>query len=203
MSRNFDLKAIRSAYVRRGPRFWLQAAVVVLGVLNAVALFFYFFPPGGSRSELQAESNGLKSSIAAARTQSVRLKTVSGKVQLGSEQATGFEAHYILPKRSAYEAVIAEVQQMAQKANITEREGQISEEPIEGSPDLSVLTDTVNFEGPYPSLMKFLYEVDRSPTLLILDSLTATPQNAGQITAQARFQAVIREEPSPVVTGRP
>jgi hypothetical protein len=44
--------------------------------------------------------------------------------------------------------------------------------------------------------MKFLYEVDHSPRMLILDTLTATPLKAGQITAQMRFQAVIREGPA-------
>jgi Tfp pilus assembly protein PilO len=194
MLRNFNLRSLPSVMLRGGARLWLQTAVVVLGLLNAVALFLYLSPPGGSRHELEQESQSLSTSILAAQRQTVRLKSVSGKVQLGGQQAIDFQSRYILPERLAYESVIAEVQTMAQKAGITEREGQINKEPLEGSADLSVLTDTVNFEGSYTSLVKFLYEVDRSSRMLILDSLTASPEKPGQVRAQARFQALLREE---------
>jgi len=170
--------------------------VGALALLNAVALFLYLAPPGGSRQELTKESQSLKASIAAARRQSVRLKTISEKVQTGGEQAVDFESRFIFPKRLAYESIISEIQRMAQAANLKERDGQWTEEAIEGTADLSLLTNTVNFEGPYTSLMRFLYEVDRSPKFLMLDTLTATPQKPGEVLAQARFQAVIREEPS-------
>ncbi len=178
----------------RGARFWLQIAVGALALLNAIALFLYLDPPGGSRAELTAESQQLRSAITAARMQNTRLKTVAGKVELGSQQSVNFEALYFLPKRLAYELVITEIQRMAQAANLSERDGIWTEEPIEGTADLSILTSTTNFDGSYSSLMRFLHEVDRSPMLLMLDTLTATPQKAGDITAQVRFQSVIRED---------
>ena len=43
-------------------------------------------------------------------------------------------------------------------------------------------------------LMKFLYEADHSPMLIILDALTAAPQQRNnQINATIRFQAIVRE----------
>ena len=198
-ARGLELKT-----VSRGPRFWLQAAAIVLGVLNAAALFFYLDPPGGSKAELTAESQQLKNSIATARGQAARLKRISANVELGGRQSIDFESRYIFPRRGAYESIIEEIQRMAQASNLVERDGAWSEEPIEGTEDLSVLTNQVNFEGSYPSLMRFLYQVDHSPKLLMLDTLTATPQKAGQITAQVRFQAVTREEASlPPAAGQP
>ena len=182
--------------VRRSARFWLQAAAITLAVLNAAALYLYFDPPGGSREELSAQNQQLQASIAAARMQTERVKKISANVQLGGEQARQFEARYILPKRQAYEAILGEIQRMAQAANLEERDATWNEEPIEGSEDLSVLTNQVNFEGSYAGLMKFLYEVDHSPQMLMLDTLTASPQKAGQITVTVRFQAVIREAPA-------
>lgn len=203
MPKNFKWPSFRPDTFKGGTRFWLQAAVATLGLLNAIALFLYLAPPGGSRSELELESQSLSSSILAAQKQTVRLKSVSGKVQLGSQQAVDFQSHYVFPKRLAYESVMAEIQNMAQKAGITEREGQINEEPLEGSADLTVLTDTVNFEGSYTSLVKFLYEIDRSPMMLILDTLIATPEKPGEIRAQARFQALLRDEPTTLAAGKP
>ena len=180
--------------MQRSPRFWLQAGTGTLAVLNLVALILYLAPPGGSRRELSAESQQLQGAITAARAQALRLQTISQQVQVGRQQAIEFEAQYILPKRLAYESVLAEEQRIAQAANLVQRDGSWTEEPIEGTSDLSVLTNTANFEGSYASLMRFLYEVDRSPKLLMLDTLTATPQKAGEITAQVRFQAVIRDQ---------
>lgn len=203
MPSSFDWRSVKLKGGPRGPRFWLRSAVGVLVALNAAALFLYLDPPGGSRADLTAESQSLKTAIFAARKQTLRLKTISSQVQLGGQQAVEFEARYIFPKRLAYESILAEIQRMAQAANLVERDGQLTEEPIEGTADLSLLTNSVNFEGSYASLMRFLYEVDRSPKLLMLDTLTATPQKAGQISAQVRFQAVIREEQSPSAGGLP
>jgi hypothetical protein len=196
MPSSFDWRSLGSWKSRSGPYFWLRMTLGALAILNAAALFLYLAPPGGSRQALTAESQSLNVSIAAARRQSLRLKTVSEQVQVGGEQAIDFESRFIFPKRLAYESIISEIQRMAQTANLAQRDGQWTEEPIEGTADLSLLTNTVNFEGPYTSLIRFLHEVDRSPKFLMLDTLTATPQKPGEVLAQARFQAVIREEPS-------
>ena len=193
MPSSFKLPSVNVKGLERGPQFWLQSAVGALALLNLVALYFYIAPPGGTRAELTAQSQHLRTQVAAARGQTNKLKRVSTRVQLGGEQSVNFESQYVFPKRQAYEAVIAEIQRMAQGANLNQREGTWSEEAIEGTPDLTVLTNTTNFEGSYPSLMKFLYEVDRSSKLLMLDTLTATPQKAGQVTAQMKFQAIIRD----------
>lgn len=200
-SSKLPIGAVKS--LERGPRFWLQTAVGGLALLNVVALFLYLAPPGGSRSELNAQSRTLRATLAGARSQTTRLKTVSAKVQIGGEQAIRFESQYILPRRSSYESVIGEIQRMAQAANLLQREGVWTEEQIEGTADLTVLTNTTNFEGSYGNLMKFLYEVDRSPRLLMLDTLTATPQKAGQITAQMKFQAIVRDSGPAQAGGRP
>jgi len=188
----------------RGPRFWLQTTAITLGVLNALALYLYLAPPGGTRAQLSAESQRLSSSIIATKAQTARLKKISANVQLGGAQARDFEARYILPKRTAYEEILGEIQRMAKEADITPRDASSVEEVIEGTEDLSVLTDQMNFEGSYENLMDFLYEVDHSPKMLILDTLTATPQKDGSITAQMRFQAIIREASVPMAgVGQP
>jgi hypothetical protein len=49
-----------------------------------------------------------------------------------------------------------------------------------------------------------LHEVDRSPMLLMLDTLQAAPQqHAGQLTTSIRFQAVVRDESAPGTGGQP
>jgi hypothetical protein len=173
-----------------------------LAVLNAVALAFLLFPPGGTREELSEQIQQLRGQIASARAQTTRLKTTAANVQSGSAQSSSFEAKYFLPKRLAYVAVVGEIQRMAKASGLEERDGVYTEEPIEGTVDLSVLNITSNYEGSYVSLMRFLNEVDRSPMLLMLDALQAAPQQkSGQVNASVRFQAIVRE-PAPSLLGQ-
>jgi hypothetical protein len=190
MARSFNFTAVNG----RGPRFWLQATVITLAVANAVALFLYVAPPGGTRKELVEQSEQIRHQILATRAGAKRLRNVADKVQTGSKEAGNFENKYFLGKRDAYDAVISEIQRMAAASGVQEREGVFSEEPIEGSDDLSVLNVTANFQGTYDNLMRFLYEADRSPLLLMLDTLQAAPQqHSPQINTSIRFQAVVRE----------
>lgn len=194
MPRSFNWRPLSGNGEPRDVRFWLKTAIAALALLNGVGLFLYFDPPGGSRAELQAQSQSVRMQVTSARAQARRLETVSNKVQLGSVESTSFESKYFLPRRQAYSTVLAETQRMAQVAGLTARDAVFSEEPIEGTDDLSLLNMTANFEGPYSSLTRFLYEADKSPMLLMLDAMTASPQQkAGLITASIRFQAIIRE----------
>lgn len=185
----------------------LKVVCGVLALLNAVALFLYLVPPGGTREELAQQSVQLRNRIAAARSQSAVLKATSSKVQTGSGQVADFETTYFLHERKAYEAVIVEIQQLAKTSGMQERDRVYSAEPIEGTADLSLLNITANFTGSYGNLMHFLYEVDRSPMLLMLDSLNATPQpKGGDINASIRFQAIVVEDtraPAAAAGGRP
>ena len=204
MLRNFDWLTGGANGQRRGIRFWLQITGGALALLNGVALFLYLDPPGGSRAQLSEESLQVKNEIAAASARSTRLKTIASKVQVGSNESSEFEARFFLPKRVAYEDVIAEIQRMSTLSGLKERDSVFTEEPIEGTADLSLLNITGNYEGSYENLMHFLHEADRSPMLLMLDAMQAAPQQRqGQLTTSIRFQAVIREEPNAAAGGQP
>lgn len=202
MLRRFESPFLKAGLEQRGIRFWLQIAVIVLALLNCAALFVYLAPPGGSRAELAEQNQQIRSAIIAAKAQTNRLKTISAKVQIGSSQSGDFEAKYFLPKRNAYEAVIEEIQRMVKEAGIQERDAVFSEEPIEGTTDLSVLNATANYGGSYDSLMHFLNLADHSPMLLMLDALQAAPQQkGGEITTSIKFQAIIREDAGMAAAG--
>lgn len=190
--------------VKHPPRFGFQIAIGALTLANIVALYLYFFPPGGSRRDLIAQSEGIQHEIQAAQAKAFRLKTVSGKVQAGSSQASDFEAKYVLPERLAYGIVITEIERMIKESGVTERDATYSKEPIEGTPDLTLLTSAANYEGKYENLKKFLYELDHSPLLIMVDTIQAAPQQKGdQINVNIRFQTIIRDDGGGPVKGQP
>ena len=182
----------------RGTRFWLQALCIALALMNAVVLFLHFMPPGGTQEELTAQQGRLRQEIAAVRARALRLKTIAAKAQTGTKESVDFEAQYFLPRRQAYAAVMGELQRLAHASGLTERDAVYSEEPIEGTTDLSLMNSTANYEGAYNNLLRFLGEVNQSPLLLMLDSLQAAPQQhkGGGINTSIRFQAIIRDDGS-------
>jgi hypothetical protein len=193
MRRSFENMRVRLK-IGGNPQAYLKVLAGVLAALNAVGLFFYLAPPGGSREELAEQTVQLRRQIAGTRGQNTRMRTTALKVETGGGQASDFEAKYFLPKRLAYVTVVGEIQRLAKASGLQERDGVYTEEPIEGTADLSLLTASANFEGSYANLMRFLNETDHSPMLLMLDALTAVPQSkSGEINATMRFQAIVRE----------
>lgn len=185
---------------KKAPDSPLRLRIVggALALLNAVALFLYLAPPGGTRADLEQQIVQTRRQIVAGRAQTAKMQLLASKVQSGSAQSGGFEAKYFLPKRTAYVAVFEEIQRMATASGIQERDAAWSEEPIEGTADLTLLNIQANYEGSYSNLMKFLHEADHSPMLLMLDRLQAAPQQKNnQINTQIRFQVVVREAPGP------
>jgi hypothetical protein len=66
-------------------------------------------------------------------------------------------------------------------------------EPIEGSDTLGMLTITANYQGSYADLVQFVNRLDRSRKFLILESLTATPQqNSGVLNVNMKLNTFIR-----------
>jgi Tfp pilus assembly protein PilO len=183
-------------------QLYLRVALVLLLLLNLAGLFLYLDPPGGSQQDLAAQDRQIRNQIAAVSVRGARLKLMADRLESGSSQISDFQKRYFLPKRVAYGEVIEELQRMAQISGLQERDAGLSEEPIEGTDDLSLLNIKANYEGSYSSLIHFLYEADRSPMLLMLDSLTAAPeQKNGQISTDIRFQAVIQDSVLNPVSG--
>ena len=66
---------------------------------------------------------------------------------------------------------------------------------IEGSDDLDMMTISVDLEGNYAQLMKFVNLLDRSPRFLIIESMTAAPQAKGDlVSVNLKLNTFVREQ---------
>ncbi len=166
----------------------------ILALLNAVALYFYLSPPGGTRQDLEFEGQQIRAQIASTKIQASKSGKIADSVETASRQSAAFSDKYFLPRRTAYVTVFEAIQGMTRDSGISERDAALAEEPVEGSSDLTLLNITANYEGSNADLMKFLYLADHSPMLLMLDTLQAQPQQKNnQIEVAIRFQAIVRE----------
>lgn len=177
-----------------------QTARVVLGllvVLNLAAAWYVLYPPGGSAETLEQELVSLQAQLKQSKTRLEESKKHAGAVEKGRGGADEFLSKYFVPLRSAPTTFLTELNQIATRAGIKDRGITYSPDVIDGSEELGMLTITANFEGTYKNLLSFVREIDRSPNLLIIESLNATPQQGSNVlTVAIKMEAFLREDGS-------
>ncbi len=197
MLRKFELPA--SLAPLRDPKVAVRALLGVLVFANLAATFFVFFPLGGSPEDLDRQLSSLRSQIRERRTTLDRTKLIATKVEKGRVQGDEFMQQYFLNSGSAYSTIVAELVEAAKRAQIKAKEHSWQTEPIEGSEDLSMMSIVGNYEGTYANLLHFVNEIDRSKRLVIIENLTAQPQQGagGMLNVALRFDTFVKEVPQP------
>jgi len=179
-----------------------QIARIVLGVLlllNLVAAGFVLYPPGGSAETLEQDLARFQGQLKQSKARLEETKRHADAVAKGRGAADDFLGKFFIARRLAPSAVVIELNQIAQRSGIKERGSNYSWDIIEGSDELGMQTITANFEGTYANLLSFVREVDRSSSLLIIESLNATPQQgSNMLTVVVKMQSFFREDGSPL-----
>jgi hypothetical protein len=175
---------------------------IILGTLLALNLIgagLLVFPPGGSADDLERELASLQTQVAQQRAQLERSRLNVTAIEKAREEGDQFLDRYFLARRTADSSLLAELTEAANKAQIKERDRAQTTEFIEGSDSLSMMTITANYEGTYRNLLNFIGELDRSDQLLIIESMSAAPQQGSNIlTVSMKIDAFIRDEaPTP------
>ena len=180
----------------RGISGFAQFALVVLLALNLVAGWFVWRPLGGSPAQLEQQMVNLKAQLLQRRVVLERTRQNVSKVEMGRSQGDTFIETYFLAERTDYSSLLGELVQAAKDSKVTPKEHAFSTEPIDGSDNLALLTITGNYEGTYSDLMQFINRLDRSPRLLIIEALAATPQQgaAGKLNVSVKLDAFVRQE---------
>ena len=88
---------------------------------------------------------------------------------------------YFLPRRTANSIIITELFEAAKTAKLKPKESAFSAEPVEGSDTLTQMRISANFEGSYADVVHFINLLDKSSRLVIIESLSATPQQGGTV----------------------
>jgi Tfp pilus assembly protein PilO len=199
MRRNFDFKAILES-IRgvdlREPSAMMGVVAGVLLVLNLVAAAFAFHLFGSSPAQVAQQLQSTRQDLSAARSRLALTRQVTGKVQKARGEGDQFLTLYMTPRRTTYSQVYAEIQEAAEKSGMKWKEGTFSPpDPVKGSDDLSMITLSVSFEGPYPNLLKFVNLLDRSKRFLIMESLVAAPLPDGKtLSTMVKINTFVRDD---------
>jgi len=179
--------------VAKRPRDAVRLGLGFLLLLNLVAAYFVWQPPGGSVEQLTQQAATLRSQIANRRVSLERAKLMVEKATGARDAGDQFLTKFFLDRRTASSTLLSELGAAAKTAGIQPREHAFAVEPIEGTDALEMITITANYEGTYADLIEFVNLLDRSGRLLILETLQAQPlQAAGTLGIQLKINAFVR-----------
>jgi type IV pilus assembly protein PilO len=199
MPKNSSAVAQKAGGPGRDPKLIVRIVLGGLLAANLVAAALVLFPPGGSAEELQREATTLQAQISANQGLLERTRQHVAAVEKGRDSGEEFLSGYFLSSRTAASTLLSELSEAGSRSKIKKLEYANATEPIEGSDDLSMLSITVNFDGEYRDVLNFVHELDRSPRLLIIESLSAAPQQGSKtLSVSMKIDAFIREQPAPV-----
>jgi Tfp pilus assembly protein PilO len=182
----------------RNPRLVARLILAVLVVVNLVAAAILLKPWEGSVGSLTERVATVRRELNQKKVAVERLRRIVSKVQAARTDGDKFMDSYLLDRRTVSSTLLDELDQMAHKAGIKQKEVAFSFQPVEGTDALTRAEITANYEGSYPNLTQFLNLLDHSQRLLIVDSLAASPQPPGEVLGiTIRLNAFVREGAGP------
>jgi type IV pilus assembly protein PilO len=194
MPKSFKLFRL-PAGATKDPRFIARSVIGVLLAANLVAAFAVFQPLGGSAEELDAEVARLQAQLQQRQAALQRLRATVAKIEQARAAGDEFLSTYFMDRRTLSSAIVGELSTAAKETGIRPKEHAFGFDPIEGSDTLSMVTITGNYEGTYGDLLEFVNRLDRSSRFLILDTLTAAPQQGGNnLNVNIKMNTFVRED---------
>jgi Tfp pilus assembly protein PilO len=185
---------MRKSFNFNDPQFIVRVVLGVLLAANLVAVGLVLFPPGGSAEELEQQVATLQSQVRPREAAVAHLRDHAAAVDKGRSEGDQFLGDYFLSGRTAFSTLVGELQNAASQSKIKAMDHAYSTEPVEGSDTMSLLSITAAYTGTYADLMHFVHELDRSHSLLIIESLSAAPQqNSDILTVSMKLDTFVRE----------
>jgi len=188
MTKSFDFRALL-----KGRRTGVRAGLGVLLLANLVAAVLAFHPLGGSPEDLAREMQSKQRDLAQQIQRLERTRGLVGKVQEAKVEGDRFLDECTMNRRTAYSTVLRDVDKMAVDSGMKSRDQALRLEPVEGSDTIQRLSISLNLEGSYDALTKFVNLLDKSPRFLIIESLQAQPLASGALSLTLKLDAFVRE----------
>jgi len=177
------------------PQFVLRVLVGVLLAANLVAAGILLFPPGGSAEDLEKQLAGLQGQAVTKRALLEKTRQHVSAVELGRAEGDQFLGQYFLGRRAASGNLLTALGSAEAGSKIKEKGWSETFNPIDGSDTLSMMSITATYEGEYGDLLHFVHEIDKSPSLMIIESLSAAPQAGTKLLSiSLKLDTFVRED---------
>ena len=193
MSRSF--KSLGKWLGQSGRGRQLKIGLASLALFDLVFYLFAIGPLSESEREKRLLVENLRRQASEQAGRVEKLAAIVNKVETARTEGDSLMEQIMLPRRTAFSAIVSEIDQASRESKVELRERGFNVEAIEGSNTLSMMTVTAGLEGSYDNLVKFLNLLDKSSKFLIIESLGAAPQQTGNLLSiTIKLDAFVREE---------
>ena len=204
MPKNFKLPSFSGASLPlaslaslKDTRLIMRLILGLLLVANLVAAGFAFHAFDDSPEQLARQVQNTRQQVLAAVVKLNRTRQHASKVDKGREEGTKFISTYMTSRRATYSSILNELNATATQALMKSRYAVIGLDAIQGTDSLDMMTVTASFEGPYKNLVTFINLLDKSKRFLIIESLTASPQQKdGLLQVTLKLNTFVKDDPT-------
>ncbi len=196
MPRNFDVKSLLGKLSNtRDARTSMRLVLGILLLANIVAAWAVVRPVGGSAEELDGQVARLRQEIMQKQSVLKRTRAIYVKMEQARNAGDDFMGHYFMSRKTASSTILSELMTAAKESGMKPKGDAFTFEPVEGSDTLSLMTIAANYEGTYGDLLQFVNRLDKSQRFLILENLTAAPQQGtGLLNTTIKLNTFVRED---------
>ena len=181
MPRRFDFgrRLNLQGGVRQDPRAAMIAVIGALLAVNLAAAAMACNLFGRSAGDLLGERDAVRGHLAQGRARLATGQRLLNKMDTARQQGDRFLDNFVIDERTVSSVLLEELTRIATDSGIKMGQVQISQEPVEGSDTLSMVTIQAGFEGPYGNLARLIDLLDRSPRFLIIENMQANVRSGG------------------------
>jgi Tfp pilus assembly protein PilO len=165
----------------KDPRLVMRAIGGTLLAANLAAAVMAFHPFGGGADDLRRQQESLRAQLAQLQARLKDGTQLVAKVHTARTEGDQFMSKYFMDSQQMAAMMVEELFKSAEASGINVRQQSFSQEEIEGSDTLHMLSTQVGLEGSYANLAKFVNLLDKSPRFLIIEYMQASaPQQQQQ-----------------------
>lgn len=188
--------AIAQVATLTDPKLAVRICLGVLLAANLVAAGFAFHLFDQSPEALSGELASALTSRQTEQARLVRSRVLTANIDKGKTEGERFLASYMTSRRVTYSTIVGELTESAKAAGMDKAGGTASPlDPIQGSEDLDMMSISLNLEGTYPQLMKFVNLLDRSQRFLLIETLTVTPRaKTDVLTVNVKLDTFVKDD---------
>ena len=172
----------------------LQAALGVLLLINGVLVFLLFRSPSLTAAEREREVGRLEAQVSALESRVNRLSQLKTKVRDATQNEEKFSQANFLSRSSAFSTMLTDLEQLASENHLVPSNATYHLNDTDNKLGWTAVGVNLQLDGDYPSLVRFLNQLEQSKLFWIIESMDVSGQQGSGL--RLNLQAVTYLLPS-------
>ena len=173
-------------------RHWIYLGLVGLLLLDGLVYWGGVRRPTGLPETDPAQLANLEREVAGRVAEAARLRRVRDQLPQLRPQLEKFTAERFLAERTGFSRLAAELEETANRVGVHVGRVAYQSQGEKARPELLRVEINTSVEGGYPSLLRYLEELERSPQLYLINELNVVGAEGGTVRVEMRLATYFR-----------